>query len=69
VTSARRLNVTLDEHTDEILRRFAQPGQEAAYVRAAILEKAARDELRGELDELRKRLDALERLARERRAR
>jgi hypothetical protein len=46
VPAVRRLNVTLDEMTNEILRRFAHPGQEAAYVRAAILEKAARDEVR-----------------------
>jgi hypothetical protein len=64
----RRLNVSLDEHTDEILRRVAKPGDEAAYVRAAVIEKAARDEHRGELDELRDelrdvrdRLDAIER--------
>ena len=46
---------------NEILRRFAHPGQEAAYVRAAILEKAARDEVRGELDKLRERLERVER--------
>ena len=34
VPAARRLNVTLDEMTNEILRRFASAGQEAAYVRA-----------------------------------
>lgn len=61
VPAARRLNVTLDEMTNEILRRFARPGQEAAYVRAAILEKAARDEVRGELDLLRTRLEHVER--------
>jgi hypothetical protein len=61
VPAVRRLNVTLDEMTNEILRRFAHPGQEAAYVRAAILEKAARDEVRGELDKLRERLDRVER--------
>lgn len=59
--AVRRLNVTLDEMTNEILRRFAHPGQEAAYVRAAILEKAARDEVRGELDKLRERLERVER--------
>lgn len=49
----RRHNVTLDDPTDEVLRRVARPGQEAAYIRAAVHEKAARDEQRSELDELR----------------
>jgi polyhydroxyalkanoate synthesis regulator phasin len=52
--------VVLDETTDEILRRVAEPGQEAAYVRAAIIEKAARDEQRSELDQLRERVARLE---------
>lgn len=50
---ARRHNVTLDDPTDEVLRRVARPGQEAAYIRAAVHEKAARDEQRSEIDELR----------------
>lgn len=50
---ARRHNVTLDDPTDEVLRRVARPGQEAAYIRAAVHEKAARDEQRSEMDELR----------------
>jgi polyhydroxyalkanoate synthesis regulator phasin len=56
----RRLNVTLDEPTDEILRRVAKPGDEAAYVRAAIIEKAARDEQRAEVDQLRAQVKDLE---------
>ena len=57
----RKTTVRLDDETDAILRREAKPGQESAYVRAAIIEKAARDEMRSEVDELRRRLDALER--------
>lgn len=49
----RRLNVTIDDHIDEILRRVSKPGQWAAYARTAIIEKAARDEFGGEIAELR----------------
>lgn len=62
---ARRHNVTLDDPTDEVLRRVAKPGQESAYIRAAVNEKAARDEQRSEMDELRAiNEQLLERLAR-----
>lgn len=60
VPDPRRINVTLDNHTDEILRRAARPGQEAAYVRVAVIEKAARDEYRDELAQLRARLERIE---------
>lgn len=32
----------LDEETEEILRRYTRPGEEAAFIRDAIREKAAR---------------------------
>lgn len=53
--------MSIDTSTQEILRRGAKRGQVAAYVRAAIIEKAARDEMRDELAELRARLDQIER--------
>lgn len=56
----RRLNVRLDPETDALLRRVAEPGKESAWVRCAIIEKAARDEQRSELDALRQRLRAVE---------
>lgn len=57
----RRLTVRLDEPTDAALQRNAAPGDEAAYVRAAVTEKAARDEQRDHLDEIRRRLERIER--------
>lgn len=59
----RRATIHLDDETDAILRRVAQPGQESAYVRAAIIEKAARDEQRDELARLAERVARLEREA------
>lgn len=61
VPAARRLKVTSDPHLDDLLRRLTKPGSEAAYIRMAIVEKAARDEYRGELDDLRRRVERLER--------
>jgi hypothetical protein len=57
----RRFLVRLDDSTDALLRRMAAPGQESAFVRAAIIEKAARDDQRSELDELRQRVQRIER--------
>lgn len=53
--------MTLDDQTQEILHRVAPPGQGAAWVRAAIIEKAARDEQRGELQQILERLERIER--------
>ncbi len=46
--------MTMDEPTDAILDRVAPRGDKSAYIRTAVVEKAARDEQRGELDELRR---------------
>jgi hypothetical protein len=56
-----RMSLTLDDETTAIVRREAKPNQGSAWVRAAIIEKAARDEHRSELDELRARVERLER--------
>ncbi len=56
----RRISVNLDDETDAILERVTQPGQENAWVRAAIHEKAARDEYRDELAAVRARLERVE---------
>ena len=65
----RRITVTLDDVTDGILRRAApNHGDEAPYVRRAIIAQAERDALRAErdlaaeVDELRTRVAELERL-------
>lgn len=50
----------IDEATDKILQRVAPPGKAAQYIRVAIIEKAARDELRDELEDLRARLEHAE---------
>ncbi len=57
--------MTLDEPTDAILERVAPAGDKSAYIRAAIAEKAARDEQRGEVDELAELRTRLERVERE----
>ncbi len=59
VATPPRLKVTLDAITSELLRRVTAPGEAAAFVRAAVAEKAARDEARGEVDELREQVQAL----------
>ncbi len=58
---SRKRLITFDAPSDEIVKREAQPGDVSAYVRAAVIEKAARDQQRSELDELRARLDRVER--------
>jgi len=58
-TNDHSLTVTIDDATNEILGRVAPGGDPSAYVRAAIIEKAARDEKRDELDDLRDRLDVV----------
>lgn len=57
----RRINVTLPDDLDELLRSVARPGHEAEYVRHAIIEKAVRDELRPVIDQLRARVERVER--------
>jgi polyhydroxyalkanoate synthesis regulator phasin len=47
------IKVSLDDHSNSVLRRVTKSGRYSGYIRAAILEKAARDEMRGEVDELR----------------
>ena len=56
----RRINVTLPDPVDDLLRRAASGGTEADYVRTAIIEKAARDAGRAEINELRARLELVE---------
>jgi hypothetical protein len=56
-----RMSLTLDDETTAIVRREAKPNQGSAWVRTAIIEKAARDEHRAELDELRARVAFIER--------
>jgi hypothetical protein len=53
--------LTLDDETTAIVRREAKPNQGSAWIRAAIIEKAARDEHRSALDELRTRVERIER--------
>lgn len=43
--SALDIDMELDEETEDILRRYTRPGEEAAFIRDAIREKAARTEL------------------------
>lgn len=57
---ARKTSVNIDDPTDEILRRVAPAGQAAAYIRTAIIEKAARDEQRDVIADLLARVGALE---------
>lgn len=58
---ARTLSVKLDDATDAILSRVAPARTASAYIRVAIVEKAARDALRGEFHELLARVARLER--------
>lgn len=51
----------LDETTSDLLRTVTEPGQASRYVHAAVVEKIARDQMRGELDALRRRIEAVER--------
>jgi ubiquinone biosynthesis protein UbiJ len=57
--TAPRFKVTLDSITSELLRRVTRPGEASGFVRAAVAEKVARDESRGEVDELREQVQAL----------
>ncbi len=54
VSPVPRLPVTFDEPTSELIRRLAPAGGGSKFAHAAVWEKAARDEQRGELDELRR---------------
>ena len=61
----RRLNFTLDDETAAILARAVGDAPEAPWIRAAIIERAARaeiGELRAEIDRLSERVRHLERL-------
>lgn len=42
--SAIEIDMELDEEIEEILRRYTRPGEEAAFIRDALYEKAARIE-------------------------
>lgn len=46
--------MTFDEPTSELIRRVAPPRGGSAYAHAAVWEKAARDEQRSDIDELRR---------------
>lgn len=55
-----RIAIRRDEELDRVLA-LAAPRNRSLYVKAAVLEKYARDQQRGELDELRRRVARLER--------
>lgn len=56
-----KTSITFDEPSEEVLRRHVAHGDKSAYVRAAVIEKAARDEGRDALAAIRARLDDHER--------
>lgn len=57
---SRKTSIIFDEPSEAILRRRAGRGDKSAYVRAAVIEKAARDEYRDELSAQAARITALE---------
>lgn len=55
-----KIEIRTDDELEKVLTRAA-PRNRSAYIRAAIHEKAARDEQQGELDDIRRRVARLER--------